>query len=763
MHSDLPYHLIQEFSKNVSHPKDLPPDNLHVLIDVGGSMVLVAGLIVKLFMDLKNNYFGWYDQLTDVETAGKEIPVPGLFGKDKLKVEYYRPMDITLAVHVHNIRAHALLHTQNIDVRRSSYDGDAKDVCPIIFVEQLAVEMKKTMRETMVQVGVGSGVGYFSRSQTAEHDGFIDLSGLQFRGHAMFSPKDVPWDMYVNEYAWLMELIVGDVRARVQPAHLLQLSQFIDAFLLTCVSLDEHVRLPDRFNICQHGAHPERCKHKELARPCPSEEVLKYKSFRISMDSLKLEIFEHRTLLNIEVDPLRVSICNAHGGVYKETLLIRIPMVRIQQLVQADDDAHLWIEASKAAIEDISFDIVLPKSAEEQEQHRQEMDDRTQPEEQKDAFLPPGITHEIFEIKGRAGNTAQIFITPLALEALDKILSHKDPEKDAAVATRLWENVLDLLSGIQSRQKIFPLPNVPNGQTLAGGSVRFEAGAISLACMHGEMNAHSWALFHIKQPLILFSPEASFAYVDESANQVGISLRQRFVIRLGGEPGTSKADSLARVCRVQSPYDEVRQNATIEACLRYLISDVLHNVENGSTARGSQKVLELFQFPALEAVMTTIQMSPCTDNDALNAIMFVPKVRSRFTCAFQNAVSVQTDFNAQVTFLPELWNSYQSNLKENSPKKGNSSKPQATTSTSTMESKKDPRIFECELWQCDPKMRFIDRFRWDPPLIDEVLKKLQIFNHRTTIPKAIQKAVLDPLDVLLAVLLREMLSVVSKQ
>ncbi|CAJ0565031.1 unnamed protein product, partial [Mesorhabditis spiculigera] len=64
-------------------------------------------------------------------------------------------------------------------------------------------------------------------------------------------------------------------------------------------------------------------------------------------------------------------------------------------------------------------------------------------------------------------------------------------------------------------------------------------------------------------------------------------------------------------------------------------------------------------------------------------------------------------------------------IQENSPKKGNSSKPQATTSTSTMESKKDPRIFECELWQCDPKMRFIDRFRWDPPLIDEVLKKLQ--------------------------------------
>ncbi|KHJ88784.1 hypothetical protein OESDEN_11415 [Oesophagostomum dentatum] len=76
--------------------------------------------------------------------------------------------------------------------------------------------------------------------------------------------------------------------------------------------------------------------------------------------------------------------------------------------------------------------------------------------------------------------------------------------------------------------------------------------------------------------------------------------------------------------------------------------------------------------------------------------------------------------------------------------------------------KTDRRRYLCEKWAVDPKIRFIDRFRWNPPVIDEILRKLQIFDHRTTIPKALQRAVLDPLDQGLAMALYELLRLVDR-
>ena len=54
---------------------------------------------------------------------------------------------------------------------------------------------------------------------------------------------------------------------------------------------------------------------------------------------------------------------------------------------------------------------------------------------------------------------------------------------------RHWPDVLDLLTDIQSKYKIIPMPVGESGVTSAGGSLELVAGRISLACMHGEMNA----------------------------------------------------------------------------------------------------------------------------------------------------------------------------------------------------------------------------------------------------------------------------------
>lgn len=47
------------------------------------------------------------------------------------------------------------------------------------------------------------------------HEGHLALSGLQVRGHAMFSGEGMPLDHETLEYAWLVEAIVGNLTGRL--------------------------------------------------------------------------------------------------------------------------------------------------------------------------------------------------------------------------------------------------------------------------------------------------------------------------------------------------------------------------------------------------------------------------------------------------------------------------------------------------------------------------------------------------------------------
>ncbi|ETN70262.1 hypothetical protein NECAME_04952 [Necator americanus] len=254
----------------------------------------------------------------------------------------------------------------------------------------------------------------------------------------------------------------------------------------------------------------------------------------------------------------------------------------------------------------------------------------------------------------------------------------------------------------------------------------------------------------MRHPGIIFTPEAKFSYIDRDEDVIGVAVRQKLIIRLGPQdakrtaannpidvPNLS-AENMATVCRVQQNRNSImRQNASISTSLDYLIGDALKQI--GLAVKTD--------FPALEAVLISEQMNEC-DVEELDEDER-PEVHSTFVCDFLDAVCVQTDFNAQVSFLPELLKSYiqvsDSPLPVEKP-------PQKT----------DKRRYMCEKWAVDPKIRFIDRFRWNPPVIDEILRKLQIFDHRTTIPKALQRALLDPLDQGLALALYELLRLVDR-
>lgn len=47
--------------------------------------------------------------------------------------------------------------------------------------------------------------------------------------------------------------------------------------------------------------------------------------------------------------------------------------------------------------------------------------------------------------------------------------------------------VLDVVTDMQYTLQLLVLPK--SGETIVGGNVELEAGRLSLACMHGEMNA----------------------------------------------------------------------------------------------------------------------------------------------------------------------------------------------------------------------------------------------------------------------------------
>ena len=69
------------------------------------------------------------------------------------------------------------------------------------------------------------------------------------------------------------------------------------------------------------------------------------------------------------------------------------------------------------------------------------------------------------------------------------------------------------------------------------------------------------------------------------------------------------------------------------------------------------------------------------------------------------------------------------------------------------------RRFTSRHWYLDPKIQFLSWAgeRTDPVGIDWVLNKLGFENARSTIPKYLQRGLLDPMDVFVAIIIFEIM------
>ncbi|KAM3727455.1 Bridge-like lipid transfer protein family member [Dirofilaria immitis] len=316
-----------------------------------------------------------------------------------------------------------------------------------------------------------------------------------------------------------------------------------------------------------------------------------------------------------------------------------------------------------------------------------------------------------------------------------------------------WATILDLVTDIQMKNEAFPMPNDNNGRTIISGRFISIGQQASLVLMEGEITANRWALFYLNQPILIFSNAAQYTFLDKKQT-VGIDLFEKLLLKLSGVTEENKfrqANWTSVICKptfyiMRHKNQTCSKDAQIQKCLMLCIDEPLAQLflsMQDPTKRRSI-VLELFELPAMDSIFTSNQKIHI-HCEKLRDVK--SEVLCNVICDFYHPLGVQTDFTTQINFLPELLRSYfieQDKEVEKEMRKLSSEKQ-----TEKDRSKKtDQRQYICKQWKVDPKILFIDKVKWDPPVIDEILRKLQIFDHRNTIPKVIQRYVMDHCDIL---------------
>uniref|UniRef100_A0A0R3RW34 FSA_C domain-containing protein n=1 Tax=Elaeophora elaphi TaxID=1147741 RepID=A0A0R3RW34_9BILA len=311
-----------------------------------------------------------------------------------------------------------------------------------------------------------------------------------------------------------------------------------------------------------------------------------------------------------------------------------------------------------------------------------------------------------------------------------------------------WATILDLVTDIQMKSKAFPMPNAGNGRTIIVGRFITDGQQASLVLMEGEITASRWALFHLNQPTLIFSNAAQYTFLDKKQT-IGIHLSEKLLLKLSDVTKRNKlhdSNWTSAICKVERLKDRtLPKHATVQECLALCIDEPLAQLF--SLTHNSNKpqptVLELFELPAMDAVFISNQRAPI-HSEKLRDVK--SEVLCSVICDFHHPLGVQTDLTTQINFLPELLRSYLIEQDKEVEKEVGKTSTEKERGKET--GKTDQRQYICKKWKVDPKIRFIDKVKWDPPVIDEILRKLQIFDHRNTIPKVVQRHILDHCDVL---------------
>ena len=305
-------------------PTSLEADKVKVDLTVGASTAYLYGTLIRNFMHLKENIFGADQHFTPMDSSddvtNSSSSDKDSLSSDRLQTEFderlYRPLEVILDIRVHDLQAHLI---------KNCSENGSTPCCPYLIAEQLVFEMDKNYRETRLQLALSPVI-----LRAGITEGFIVLSGLQFRGNAMFSELDRPLDSDTLEYAWLIEIQCGSLIGKISAPQLFDVVISLETFVYLLVDKENVLKNPRPYKICQHNVSQKECQYSTSEVPCSGEEDVKYKLVRFSSDYIDLNIVEKSSALRLQLCPLRFATCNLHGRQTKRGVTALIKQVLIQ-------------------------------------------------------------------------------------------------------------------------------------------------------------------------------------------------------------------------------------------------------------------------------------------------------------------------------------------------------------------------------------------------------------------------------------------------
>ncbi|VDM42035.1 unnamed protein product [Toxocara canis] len=318
-------------------------------VSIGGSEFFASGYALWFAKNFVENYFGMYNKVSDIDSFKAHTRLSRrMFGDVHEPVEFYRPLRLKMCVRVQNVRAHCLIHSVQTD-------GPVSDSCPVIYMEQFVVEVVRSLRETKIQVCLFGCAMFFERSRSfpTASEGFLTADTISFRGHAFLSEEGISWDAGSIEYAWIIELTVGNVVGKLHPTQVVMLLQFVETVHLMTNATDEELLVsenpgPTRFfgralspklgesaisKLASVMAVYDLCQHMNDIRTCP------------------------RSNLGLTDAAFRTQNCESADNI-NVRLFTKAPS-------ETAPSSGNWLECAKFYFEDIELVVQLPYAKEE--------------------------------------------------------------------------------------------------------------------------------------------------------------------------------------------------------------------------------------------------------------------------------------------------------------------------------------------------------------------------------------------------------------
>jgi hypothetical protein len=352
----------------------------------------------------------------------------------------------------------------------------------------------------------------------------------------------------------------------------------------------------------------------------------------------------------------------------------------------------------------------------------------------RDALLEVYVTWDQFHLMITKSTTPDLLI--LYYKLIDYFEKQFTESKDYI---KEWE--LDIFYEMRVKQQF--IEKAKNEQMIKnfqvnGGSIQLKGNNFTLITFHGNnFKANRWAVFSLNEPSLEFATQTHFHGQNEQTIQqnLGFYLGRNKLQKDMASIYCVYRDTTATLTRFQTinEWFDYAHSSIDAAGLRefpiFLIDELhsapqLRNINNLKNKKiyEQTKYEEIFHLPSLQVLCDTKQ-----DND---------NVSFAFNSDF-NGYILLTIRTEMFSFLHELIKSYiiEKDIIEDKEEIIPQPKP-------------DTRTYDCKIWQLEPTLKLVAKYGsvGAPPGVDELLKYLGLTHAKTTIPKWIQRGLLDNLN-----------------